>query len=179
MLNPRSFLPDAWRTLSLIGISISMAVTSVGAQAGNTPAVRAAAKGNAAARPDLAFDVVSIRPAPDTGDRSFATRGDEYRAIGMPLGFTILQAYFPPRMGSKDRIIGAPTDSDVSVNRRIPQRERGERRFAELLEAAASEFAEVGYDAATTKAIAKRASIGAVYQYFPNKAAVVSALRTQ
>jgi AcrR family transcriptional regulator len=72
-------------------------------------------------------------------------------------------------------------DSDVSVNRRIPQQERGERRVAELLEAAASEFAEVGYDAATMKAIAKRAgaSIGAVYQYFPNKAAVVSALRTQ
>lgn len=72
-------------------------------------------------------------------------------------------------------------DSDVSVNRRIPQQERGERRVAELLEAAASEFAQVGYDAATMKAIAKRAgaSIGAVYQYFPNKVAVVSALRTQ
>jgi hypothetical protein len=109
MLNPRSFLLDAWRTLSLIGISISLAVTSVGAQAGNAPGVRAAGEGNAAVSPDLAFDVVSIRPAPDTGDRSFATRGDEYRAIRMPLGFTILQAYFPPRMGSKDRIIGAPT----------------------------------------------------------------------
>jgi AcrR family transcriptional regulator len=72
-------------------------------------------------------------------------------------------------------------DSDISVKRRIPQQQRGERRVAELLEAAASEFAEVGYDAATMKAIAKRAgaSIGAVYQYFPNKAAVVSALRTQ
>src|SRR5258705_5409572 len=72
-------------------------------------------------------------------------------------------------------------DSDISVNRRIPQQERGERRVAELVEAAASEFAEVGYEAATMKAIAKRAgaSIGAVYQYFPNKAAVVSALRTQ
>lgn len=46
---------------------------------------------------------------------------------------------------------------------------------------AASEFAEVGYNAATMKAIAKRAgaSIGGVYQYFPSKAAVVSALRTQ
>src|ERR1700754_1915756 len=72
-------------------------------------------------------------------------------------------------------------DSDISVNRRIPQQARGERRVTDLLEAAASEFAEVGYDAATMKAIAKRAgaSIGAVYQYFPNKAAVLSALRTQ
>jgi AcrR family transcriptional regulator len=72
-------------------------------------------------------------------------------------------------------------DSDNSTNRRIPQQQRGERRVAELLEAAASEFAEVGYEAATMTAIAKRASasIGAIYQYFPNKAAVVSALRTQ
>ena len=72
-------------------------------------------------------------------------------------------------------------DSGVSVNRRIPQQVRGERRVAELLEAAAVEFAEVGYDAATMKAIARRAgaSIGAVYQYFRNKEAVVSALRTQ
>jgi uncharacterized protein (TIGR03435 family) len=55
------------------------------------------------------FDVVSIRPVPDTGDRSFGTSGDEYRAIGAPLGNTILLAYFPPRMGSKDHIIGAPS----------------------------------------------------------------------
>src|SRR6185437_494709 len=72
-------------------------------------------------------------------------------------------------------------DSGISVNRRIPQQERGERRVRELLEASAAEFAEVGHDAATMKAIAKRAgaSIGAVYQYFPNKESVVSALRTQ
>ena len=69
----------------------------------------------------------------------------------------------------------------MSVNRRIPQQERGERRVAELLEAAAFELAEVGYYAATMKAIAKRAgaSIGAVYQYFPDKEAIVSALRTR
>src|SRR5215470_4712529 len=72
-------------------------------------------------------------------------------------------------------------DSYILKNRRIPQQERGERRVAELLEAAASEFAGVGYDAATMKAIAERAgaSIGAIYQYFPNKQAVVGALRNQ
>lgn len=69
----------------------------------------------------------------------------------------------------------------MRLNRRIPRQERGERRVRELLEASAAEFAEVGYDAATMKAIAKRAgaSIGAVYQYFPDKESVVSALRTQ
>jgi AcrR family transcriptional regulator len=71
--------------------------------------------------------------------------------------------------------------SDLSTSRRIPQQERGERRVVQLLQAAASVFAEVGYDAATMTAIAERAgaSIGAVYQYFPNKEAVVHALRNQ
>jgi len=73
-------------------------------------------------------------------------------------------------------------DSENSrFKRRIPRQERGERRVAELVDAAAAVLSEVGYDAATMKAIAKRAnaSIGAVYQYFPNKDAVVLALRTQ
>src|SRR5262249_26125652 len=72
-------------------------------------------------------------------------------------------------------------DSYISGKRRIPQQQRGERRVAELLEAAALEFADVGYDAATMKAIAERAgaSIGSIYQYFPNKQAVIRALRNQ
>ena len=65
--------------------------------------------------------------------------------------------------------------------RRVPQQVRGERRVAELLEAAAAVFVEVGYEAATMTAMAERAgaSIGALYQYFPNKEAVVRALRAQ
>jgi AcrR family transcriptional regulator len=72
--------------------------------------------------------------------------------------------------------------SDLSsARRRVPQQERGERRVASLLEAAAAVIAEVGYDAATMTAMAERAeaSIGAMYQYFPNKEAVVRALRAQ
>jgi AcrR family transcriptional regulator len=72
--------------------------------------------------------------------------------------------------------------SDTStLPRRVPQRARGERRVAELLDAAASVIAEVGYEAATMTAISERAgaSIGVVYQYFPNKEAVVRALRSQ
>ena len=69
----------------------------------------------------------------------------------------------------------------MSTSRRVPQQERGTRRVAQLLEAASAVFAEVGYDAATMTAIAERAaaSIGAVYQYFPNKEAIVLALRNQ
>lgn len=51
--------------------------------------------------------------------------------------------------------------------------------MAELLQAAESVIAESGYDAATMSAIAERAgaSIGSLYQFFPNKQAVVQALR--
>jgi AcrR family transcriptional regulator len=72
-------------------------------------------------------------------------------------------------------------DSHIYENRRKPQQERSEKRVVELLEAAAQEFADVGYGATTVKAIAKRAkaSIGAVYQYFPDKASVANALRSR
>jgi len=65
--------------------------------------------------------------------------------------------------------------------RRVPCRERGERRVAGLIEAAESVIAEAGYEAATMSAIAERAgaSIGSLYQFFPNKAAVTQALRTE
>jgi len=55
---------------------------------------------------------------------------------------------------------------------------RGERRIAQLLDAAAEVFAEVGYDAATTNAIAARAGVspGSLYQFFDNKEAIAEAL---
>jgi AcrR family transcriptional regulator len=65
--------------------------------------------------------------------------------------------------------------------RRIPIQERGEQRVAGLLEAAAAIFAEVGYEAATMRDIAGRAgaSIGSLYQFFPNKEVVARAIKTQ
>lgn len=64
---------------------------------------------------------------------------------------------------------------------RTPQQERGERRVARLLGAAEAIIAEVGYEAATMSAIAERAgaAIGSLYQFFPNKACVTQALRTE
>ena len=64
--------------------------------------------------------------------------------------------------------------------RRVPCQVRGERRVAELIEAAESVIAEAGYEAATMSAIAERAgaSIGSLYQFFPNKASITQALRT-
>ena len=65
--------------------------------------------------------------------------------------------------------------------RRIPRQQRGERRVAQLLDAAACEIAATGYEAATMSAIAERARapIGSLYQFFPNKQAVAHALRMQ
>lgn len=65
-----------------------------------------------------------------------------------------------------------------TLPRRLPRQPRGERRVAGLLSAAASVIASSGYDAATMCSIAERAgaSIGSLYQFFPNKDSLVSAL---
>lgn len=62
--------------------------------------------------------------------------------------------------------------------RRVPQQDRGQRRIDRILDAAAEVIAEVGVEAASTNAIAARAatSVGSLYQFFPNKDAVVQAL---
>ncbi|WP_432119983.1 TetR family transcriptional regulator [Streptomyces sp. bgisy032] len=51
---------------------------------------------------------------------------------------------------------------------------RGERRIAQLLEAAAAVFCTTGYTAASTNAIAREAGVspGTLYQFFPNKEAI-------
>lgn len=65
--------------------------------------------------------------------------------------------------------------------RRIPRQQRGERRVSELLDAAAAVIEETGYDAATMSDIAERAgaSIGSLYQFFPNKLSITQALRNR
>lgn len=62
--------------------------------------------------------------------------------------------------------------------RKQPRQLRSQRRVRRILDAAAELFSEVGFEAATTNAIAERAdiSIGSLYQYFPNKAALFQAL---
>jgi AcrR family transcriptional regulator len=68
----------------------------------------------------------------------------------------------------------------LSSGDRRPRRRqaRGERRIEQLLDAAAQVFAEVGFEAATTNAIAARAGVspGTLYQFFPNKDALAEAL---
>ncbi len=65
--------------------------------------------------------------------------------------------------------------------RRKPQQARGQRRVNTILDAASQVFSELGYEAATTNIIAIRAntSIGSLYQFFPNKEAILSAIATR
>jgi AcrR family transcriptional regulator len=62
-----------------------------------------------------------------------------------------------------------------------PQQERSTRRLAGILDAAAELFVEVGYEAATVTAIAERSgsSIGALYNYFPDKQSIAFTLVNQ
>ena len=62
--------------------------------------------------------------------------------------------------------------------RRIPTQARSRERVLRILDAAAHEFAELGFEAATTEGIAVRAgtSVGSIYQFFPNKHALFEAI---
>ncbi|MGL5939196.1 MAG: TetR family transcriptional regulator [Waterburya sp.] len=62
--------------------------------------------------------------------------------------------------------------------RRQPQQQRSQERVERILDAAAIVFDEVGFEAATTHAIASRAStaVGSLYQFFPDKLAIFNAL---
>jgi AcrR family transcriptional regulator len=73
-----------------------------------------------------------------------------------------------------------PSISARSV-RITPQQERSERRLAGFLDAAAELFAKLGFEPTTMQAIADRSgsSIGALYNYFPDKQSVADTLRDQ
>jgi AcrR family transcriptional regulator len=61
------------------------------------------------------------------------------------------------------------------------RQERGQRRIAAILDAAAALFAVRGVEGTTMSAIAERSrtSIGSLYQFFPNREALVEALAEQ
>ncbi|MEO3854164.1 TetR/AcrR family transcriptional regulator [Acrocarpospora sp. B8E8] len=62
--------------------------------------------------------------------------------------------------------------------RPVKRQARGRQRIADILDAALALFAEAGYEATTTNAVAARAGIspGSLYQFFPNKEAIAEAL---
>lgn len=68
-----------------------------------------------------------------------------------------------------------------TAKRRIPQQERGHKTIEVILHAAGQEIANGGLAKLTTKRIAEAAgmSVGGLYEYFPNKEAIVHALASQ
>lgn len=66
----------------------------------------------------------------------------------------------------------------ASSRRRTPSQERSVELVGKLLEATAQVLGEVGLEATSTNKIAARAgvAIGSIYQYFPNKEALIDAL---
>ena len=76
---------------------------------------------------------------------------------------------------------GADASAHVPESRRRPRQRRAHATVSAILEAAAEVFAREGYARATTNRIAARAgvSIGSLYQYFPNKDALLAALLEQ
>jgi AcrR family transcriptional regulator len=66
----------------------------------------------------------------------------------------------------------------VSPLRRVPVQGRSVARVARMLDACAELVDEIGYEALTTTLLAERAgvAIGSIYQFFPDKRAVVQAL---
>ncbi|MGX1882610.1 TetR/AcrR family transcriptional regulator [Streptomyces sp. NPDC055287] len=70
----------------------------------------------------------------------------------------------------------ATAASEATEDAAKPRRRqaRGERRIAQLLDAAANVFVTSGYTAASTNAIAREAGVspGTLYQFFPNKEAI-------
>jgi len=64
------------------------------------------------------------------------------------------------------------------MQRRVPSQERSRKRYEAILDAAATLFADQGFEGTTMDAVAQQAdtSIGSVYQFFPNKKAIYLAM---
>jgi AcrR family transcriptional regulator len=71
-----------------------------------------------------------------------------------------------------------PAEQQQEETRPRRRQARGERRIAQLLQAAATVFCRTGYTAASTNAIAREAGVspGTLYQFFPNKEAIAISL---
>jgi AcrR family transcriptional regulator len=69
-------------------------------------------------------------------------------------------------------------DEQGTGMRRSPRQERGRQRVARILDAAEQLFGTEGYEAASTNQIAAHAGvpIGSLYQFFPNKEAILHAV---
>ena len=98
------------------------------------------------------------------------------RRSSSPATVPPVDAPAPAAEGSATTEPAAGGDSDAF--RRRPRQSRGQKRVELLLDAAATVIAEQGLEAATAEAIAAQARTakGSLYQFFPNRDAVLAAL---
>jgi AcrR family transcriptional regulator len=76
------------------------------------------------------------------------------------------------------RVPSVSSNSIKIATRREPQQGRATRRLERFLEVAEELFVEIGFEATTMTAVAERSgsSIGALYNYFPDKTSLAEAL---
>lgn len=81
-------------------------------------------------------------------------------------------------MADTGTVAGAGTGGRADPLRRVPVQGRSLARVNRMLDACAALLDETGYEALTTTLVAERAhvAIGSVYQFFPDKRAIVRAL---
>jgi AcrR family transcriptional regulator len=86
----------------------------------------------------------------------------------------------PPQPVNASDTSATQPDASTSTGplRRVPVQGRSVARVARMLDACAELVDEIGYEALTTTLLAERAgvAIGSIYQFFPDKRAVVQAL---
>lgn len=80
-------------------------------------------------------------------------------------------------LSSGESVADTSPPAETSM-RRAPRQSRGQQRVTAILDAAEQLFAEAGYEASSTNELAARAGIpiGSIYQFFPNKEAILHAL---
>lgn len=72
-------------------------------------------------------------------------------------------------------------DKTKPIMRRVPRQSRSKERVSEILKVSADLIGEKGIDAVTMKEIGSRSGgpIASVYQYFPDKEAILASLYEQ
>jgi AcrR family transcriptional regulator len=111
-------------------------------------------------------------------DSSLAVEADEGATVAT--GRSVRTYYYEQLLASSTRIpmpARSPRRERI-VARKSPRQARSERTVATILEAAARVLARDSLDGFNTNRVAEVAglSIGSLYQYFPNKSALIAAL---
>ncbi len=107
-------------------------------------------------------------------DAAPAASGDTASDVGVTSGAAVAHT----TVDAAPDAVSAESAAPSGPLRRVPVQGRSVARVARMLDACAELVDEMGYEALTTTLLAERAgvAIGSIYQFFPDKRAVVQAL---